>query len=299
MTLVIVNGVYCMSNVSNIGIVISKLRKNKGVTQEELAKYVGVSAQAVSKWENGGVPDTELLPKIADYFEVSIDRLFGRDYSNINMSAAIFNHIRNTEPDSQERFKTIFDLCWDIERSIFQFSDIADAQIINGGKIKDYESINGTDGQQYSSIISNYGFTRMGIASKLQYFLCVPEIKNKQMALFDGIDYTELFKDLSDKDVFNAFLFLFKRESYKSFTENLFVKELGVDFEKSKEIIKVLTKYYLLKKVQIELDDETKDVYTFYPTPSFVSLLIFARELIDRPQNFAFWSEGRTKPYLE
>ena len=42
---------------NNIGLNISTLRKEKGVTQEDLAKYVGISAQAVSKWENGGVPD--------------------------------------------------------------------------------------------------------------------------------------------------------------------------------------------------------------------------------------------------
>ena len=69
-----------MNTTEKIGSVISELRKTKGVTQEELAKYVGVSAQAVSKWENGGVPDTELLPKIADYFNISIDVLFGREH---------------------------------------------------------------------------------------------------------------------------------------------------------------------------------------------------------------------------
>ena len=51
-----------------IGKNIADLRKKKGVKQDELARFVGVSAQAVSKWENGGVPDTELLPKIADFF---------------------------------------------------------------------------------------------------------------------------------------------------------------------------------------------------------------------------------------
>lgn len=66
-------------SINNIGTNISILRKQKGITQDELAKFVGVSAQAVSKWKNGGIPDTVLLPKIANYFEVSIDKLFGRD----------------------------------------------------------------------------------------------------------------------------------------------------------------------------------------------------------------------------
>ena len=53
-----------------------------------------------------------------------------------------------------------------------------------------------------------------------------------------------------------------------------------------------------LLECYLELDDEIKDVYTFFPTPSFVSLLIFAKEIIDPPHCFAFYSEGRTKPYL-
>jgi len=65
----------------SIGQIIAGLRKTKGSTQEELATAVGISAQAVSKWENGGTPDTELLPAIADFFDVPIDRLFGRKVS--------------------------------------------------------------------------------------------------------------------------------------------------------------------------------------------------------------------------
>ncbi len=61
-----------------IGQNIARLRREKEARQEELANYVGVSAQAVSKWENGGMPDPDLLPKIADYFNTSIDALFGR-----------------------------------------------------------------------------------------------------------------------------------------------------------------------------------------------------------------------------
>ena len=73
-------------SIEMIGKQIASLRKEKGIKQEELAKYVGVSTQAVSKWENGGVPDIELLPKISDFFSVSIDSLFGRkitDYSDL------------------------------------------------------------------------------------------------------------------------------------------------------------------------------------------------------------------------
>ncbi len=61
----------------NIGNQIKKLRMEKGVKQEELAEYLHISKQAVSKWETcASTPDIELLPQIAVYFGVSIDELF-------------------------------------------------------------------------------------------------------------------------------------------------------------------------------------------------------------------------------
>lgn len=60
-----------------IGMNIKELRQQKHVRQETLAAYLGVSSQAVSKWETGASdPDIALLPKLAAYFGVSIDELF-------------------------------------------------------------------------------------------------------------------------------------------------------------------------------------------------------------------------------
>lgn len=61
----------------NIGNQIKRLRTEKKVTQDELAAYLKVSAQAVSKWEtNASTPDISLLPAISTYFGVAIDELF-------------------------------------------------------------------------------------------------------------------------------------------------------------------------------------------------------------------------------
>ena len=57
---------------------IKELRKRDKRTQEALADAIGVTSQAVSRWEaNGGYPDMELIPAIANYFNITIDELFG------------------------------------------------------------------------------------------------------------------------------------------------------------------------------------------------------------------------------
>ena len=58
---------------------ISDLRKSKGMTQEQLAQQVGVTAQAVSKWENDlSCPDISILPQLAEALGVTTDELLGR-----------------------------------------------------------------------------------------------------------------------------------------------------------------------------------------------------------------------------
>ncbi len=64
----------------DLGQKIRELRRRDGRTQEALAEALGVTSQAVSRWEaNGGYPDMEIIPSIANYFGISIDELFGYD----------------------------------------------------------------------------------------------------------------------------------------------------------------------------------------------------------------------------
>ena len=62
----------------NLGIKIRELRRRDRRTQENLADALGVTAQAISRWESGTTyPDMEMIPAIANYFHISIDELFG------------------------------------------------------------------------------------------------------------------------------------------------------------------------------------------------------------------------------
>lgn len=74
-------------------------RKEQGVTQEQVAQYVGVSKAAVSKWEKGqSYPDITLLPKLATYFNVTIDALLGYEPQ---MTTA---HMRKIYAELAEKF---------------------------------------------------------------------------------------------------------------------------------------------------------------------------------------------------
>ena len=78
-----------------IGEKIRALRKAKNISQDVLAQYLGVSFQAVSKWENGDcLPDVTMIPAIAAFFEVSTDEIFD------------FNRL--------ETDRKVQQICWDI-----------------------------------------------------------------------------------------------------------------------------------------------------------------------------------------
>ena len=77
-----------------LGQKIRELRRRDGRTQEMLADALGVTSQAISRWEaNGGYPDMEMIPAIANYFGVSIDELFGYENDRTSKVDAIIKKI--------------------------------------------------------------------------------------------------------------------------------------------------------------------------------------------------------------
>ena len=68
-----------------VGNKIKSLRNKNNITQDRLAEYLGVTAQAISRWESEVCyPDIEIFPAIADFFDVSVDELMGVDVTKKN-----------------------------------------------------------------------------------------------------------------------------------------------------------------------------------------------------------------------
>ncbi len=70
-----------------LGSRIAELRKKKGVTQDQLAEFMSVSSQAVSKWENDlSCPDIASIPQLADFFHITTDELLrGSAYKEVRV----------------------------------------------------------------------------------------------------------------------------------------------------------------------------------------------------------------------
>ncbi|MBQ9746531.1 MAG: helix-turn-helix transcriptional regulator [Clostridia bacterium] len=96
----------------NIGNKIKALRKKRGITQEQLAESIGVSFQAVSKWETGiALPDITLAPILASYFGVSMDTLFDFSLAEIDKDARSIasKSVKYREENPEEGRKIIED----------------------------------------------------------------------------------------------------------------------------------------------------------------------------------------------
>ena len=86
-----------------IGNNIKIIRKQIGLTQEELALHIGVTPQAVSRWENGtGMPDISMVVPLAKTLNVSTDYLFGLEKNEIddNVYVELKRHIEKIETES-------------------------------------------------------------------------------------------------------------------------------------------------------------------------------------------------------
>lgn len=118
----------------NLGIKIKELRKARGITQEQLAKSVNVSFQAVSKWENNiCLPDVTVIPALARYFGVSMDELFDFDLTEIKEKAiAIAKESWKYRDSDWEKARNI------IDEGLKEYPD-NDILLLNRLYVMDYE----------------------------------------------------------------------------------------------------------------------------------------------------------------
>lgn len=125
-------------NEINIGINISAKRKEKGITQEELADFLGVTKASVSKWEcNQSYPDVTLLPIIATYFDISVDELIGY-HPQLSKNKIKEIYLRLSSDFAQKPFSEVYDECIDYGKkyySCWKLQFYIGLSLVNHGKL--------------------------------------------------------------------------------------------------------------------------------------------------------------------
>lgn len=84
------------------------LRKNKNLSQRELAKEIGLGVANITRYENGRIPTASVLVKLSDFFGVSIDYLLKESMDLDNEFNTIFDQVNNLKEDDREVVKNLF-----------------------------------------------------------------------------------------------------------------------------------------------------------------------------------------------
>ncbi len=129
-----------MGNI-NIASRLVQERHKKGISQEELAAYIGVSKAAVSKWENAqSYPDITFLPQLATYFDISIDELMNYE-PQLTREEILRHYFRLAQGFARESFETVYEECQELMRQYYScypfLLQLAVLLMNHAGKAKD------------------------------------------------------------------------------------------------------------------------------------------------------------------
>jgi transcriptional regulator with XRE-family HTH domain len=282
--------------VSQLGIKINELRKERNITQEELGRAVGVSGQAVSKWECGGAPDAELIPAIADYFHVTIGALFGRaetEQEKPDIGKLLTQEIMALP--KEKRMEVAYDYCWIMQQAIC----IAPIQNKNYQSRIDTQKNPEFKETCHSRLMCEDGFSFMRIMKEQHYFLLMPEPeKGFKSCLMDESEYIKFFSCLARENCLKILIYLYSMH-YEKITADYLADMLSLSVEEVNTALAVLIQNELMVQTEVKTGTN-KNMYIYYVPEDFqiVPFLIFANEFIKIPKCFMFQWGDRTKSTL-
>ena len=241
----------------NVGEKIKELRKRDGRRQEDLANALGITAQAVSRWEAGTCyPDLSLIPAIANYFHVSIDALFG--YQNdregkINAysqealrrilggedSATTIQFLRKCLEEFPEEPKLLKHLASALQSKGYQEADPKNPYFEEAAAI--YEGLSKQDPEVIDSLL--YVYSRMGELEKAENKASSqPRLELSKEALLASLP------DLAKAEQYRGEAILSLLHSLERITENAIL--WNKDLKDSQEGIAIMeTIYKLYEKI--------------------------------------------------
>ena len=242
---------------------IADLRRERGITQENLAGIIGVSAQAISKWENNAtMPDITLLPIIADTLGVTIDELFG-------IRRKVQEKLINCEETPKAVYDQILNTMWRSGDNN-DFAERAKAQFAK----------NPYEHSGFVSEVAGAVYANKDIA--LTY---LPSDK-ESLKLLENEDAAELLKVLSDKNVRLVLAYQFMNR-YNAFTAASVAAKVGISEEEAKIALEKLAfcNLTMVKNVDAGFEEMLK-IYQAFGTYKLPLLLFPLFSLADRLANY-------------
>ena len=268
---------------------IKRFRLEKNLTQEQLAAKLGVSSQAVSKWETSETyPDGALLIPLANELEVSIDELFGNETVTMaDISGKIMKLIHNTE--ANERFNVVRDIGWQIERGLFNCR-MEIGKKYNPNEIKNQK--------RSSYILDDNGFTIVS-NGKEPFFSVFPEpTEGYGHFLNDKEELQKIFAALSRADTMNALIYLYHKIENYIFESSVLAKDCDIPGDKIDLVLNDLLFLNIIWKQNVTISGEERTLYYSRPSHKIIALFIMARE-IRYKGDYCLQSHGRNTPFIK
>ena len=282
---------------------LQALRKKKGVTQEQLASYLGVSPQAVSKWENGSYPEGDLLPKISEYFEVSISYLYGQETEKKSIEQMIMDELYATHVKEglengsvhKEYFEKILDMVW--------------AGQIACWKNNKYYYKRGVPekGIRTASVVSDdVGFGYFNLNLEKQYYALVREPEDgfmNNIKLTEGLRY--FFKKLGEPGVLEILFFLMSEQWNEAVSVSTLSEIIGMEEDKVQKIMDEMIANDMngrvLACINVVKANGSEKAYSIEHSGvvPFILMLLSADSLMYPPYGYTMQVGGRSKAWFD
>lgn len=268
---------------------IKSLRLEKNLTQEQLATKLGVSAQAVSKWETSETyPDGALLVPLANELEVSLDEIFGNDSVTMaDISSKIVKLIHNTE--ATERFNVARDIGWQIERGLFNCR-------MEIEKRYDPDEIKNEKNASY--ILDDNGFTIVSNGIEPFFSVFPQPAEGYGHFLNDKDDLQKIFAALSHTDTMNALIYLYHKAENYVFESSVLAKDCDIPSDRMETVLDDLLLLKIMWKQNLTINGEERTLYYSRPSHKIMALFIMARE-IGYKGAYSLQSHIRNTPFIK
>lgn len=286
-----------MEQLKLIGQQIKKYRKAKGMTQTELAEKLGVSTQAVSKWECGGVPDVSLMIKIAHELGITMDTLFGQsDGVKDEPQQQMARDILNT--DAEDRILKAYE--YGMKALVATFG--SDSLLDMFGR-----SVSYTSGERSEYLMKCHepkGFACGNLKTgNTYYFVAVDPSGSYENLISDSVSYIRFLKLLGDEMVMTMVMFFLRHKSETGYTTSYIMKHTQTGAEGCRSVLVKMTESGLVNREAFESEEGTVETWCLSRPQHMVSVLILMKDLmVKEAYNFLEITPDKkmhVKPMLE